>query len=120
MVCFNRFMDDDKLIERLEEGVREAEELLRRRKDALAALKGKASSNRKGGRVRGLRPGSIPALAQAAMKRMKQPVSLDELTAFLKTTNTSLDSRKVSIALSRYVRTGQHFEINEEGKYSLK
>jgi hypothetical protein len=120
-MCFNCFMDDDKLIERLEEGVREAEELLRRRKDALAALKGKASGGKKGTRgARGLRPGSIPALALAALKRLKQPASLDELTAFLKTSNTSLDARKVSLALSKYVRTGKYFEVNDEGKYSQK
>lgn len=113
-------MDDDKLIERLEEGVREAEELLRRRKDALAALKGKASGKKGARGDRGLRPGSIPALALAALKRLKQPVSLDELTSFLKTSNTSLDARKVSLALSKYVRTGKYFEVNEEGKYSQK
>jgi hypothetical protein len=112
-------MDDEKLIERLEEGVREAEELLRRRKDALAALRGKSTGGKKGGRIRGLRPGSIPAQAAAALKG-KQSVSLDELTAQLKKTNTSLDPRRVSIALSRYVRLGQHFAIDAEGKYSLK
>jgi hypothetical protein len=113
-------MDDDKLIERLEEGVREAEELLRRRKDALAALKGKAGAGKKGGRIRGLRPGSIPALALAALKGLKQPVSLEELTVHLKKTNASLDARKVSIALSRYVRLGQHFIVTDEGKYGVK
>jgi len=112
-------MDDDKLIERLEEGIREAEELLRRRKDALAALKGKVGTGRKGGRIRGLRPGSLPALALAALKGFKQPVSLDELTAHLKKANPSLDARRVSIALSRYVRLGHHFVV-EEGKYGLK
>jgi len=113
-------MDDEKLIERLEEGVREAEELLRRRKDALAALKGKAGGGKRGGRIRGLRLGSIPALALAALRSLKQPVELDDLTAHLKKTNASLDARKVSIALSRYVRLGQHFVITEEGKYGLK
>jgi hypothetical protein len=113
-------MDDDKLIERLEEGVREAEELLRRRKDALAALKGKAWAGKRGGRTRGLRPGSIPALAQAVLKNYKAPVSLDDLTAQLKKSNSSLDARKVSIALSRYVRLGQYFTVSEDGKYFLK
>ncbi len=110
-------MDDDKLIERLEEGVREAEELLRRRKEALAALKGKSGT---GGRTRGLRPGSIPALAHAALKNYKAPVSLDDLTTHLKKSNSSLDARKVSIALSRYVRLGQHFTLSEDGKYFWK
>jgi len=113
-------MDDDKLIERLEEGVREAEELLRRRKDALAALKGKTAGGKRGGRARGLRPGSIPALAQSALKNYKAPVSLEDLTTHLKKTNTSLDARKLSIALSRYVRQGQYFVVGEDGKYSLK
>lgn len=113
-------MDDDKLIERLEEGVREAEELLRRRKQALAALKGKAGSNTKGGRTRGFRLGSIPALAFAALKASRQPMSLDELTIYLKKANPELQPRTVSLALSRYVRIGQHFVANEEGKYSLK
>jgi hypothetical protein len=110
-------MDDDKLIERLEEGVREAEELLQRRKQALAALKGKSSSGKKG--VRGLRPGSIPALAQAALK-LKQPATLEELTGQIKKTDTDADARKVSLALSRYVRLGRFFAVTEEGKYHLK
>lgn len=109
-------MDDAKLIEELQQKVREAEDILRRRKDALAALKGKT----RGARTRGLRPGSIPALAQAALKTAKQPVSLEELTGHLKKTISSLDVRKVSIALSRYVRLGQHFAITEDGKYRLK
>ena len=113
-------MDDDKLIERLEEGVREAEELLRRRKDALAALKGKTGGRNGRGRSRGLRPGSIPALAQAALKSYKSPVSLDDLTSHLKKSNSSLDARKVSIALSRYVRLGQYFTVSEDGKYYWK
>jgi hypothetical protein len=113
-------MDDEKLIERLEEGVREAEELLRRRKEALAALKGKTGTGKKGGRTRGLRVGSTPALAQAFLKSARQPVSLDDLTTHLKKTNTALDSRKLSIALSRYVRQGQYFTITEDGKYGLK
>jgi len=108
------------LIERLEEGVREAEELLRRRKDALAALKGKTSSSKKNTNVRGMRPGSVPALAAAALKNFREPVSLEDLTAYLKKTNANLDTRKVSIALSRYVREGQHFMITEDGKYDLK
>ena len=113
-------MDDDKLIERLEEGVREAEELLQRRKAALAALKGKVRGGSKGGRTRGLRPGSIPALAYAALKSFKQPVVLDELTSALKKSNASLDARKISLALSRYVRLGQHFVITPDGKYTFR
>jgi len=112
-------MDDDRLIEKLEEGVREAEELLRRRKQALAALKGKASNSGKKA-ARGLRPGSTPALAQAALKSVKQALSLDDLTTYMKKTDASLDSRKVSLALSRYVRLGQYFTVSEDGKYSLK
>lgn len=111
-------MDDDKLIERLEEGVREAEELLQRRKQALAALKGKAGAGKKV--TRGLRPGSIPALAQAALKGFKTPATLDELTAFIKKSDADVDARKVSLALSRYVRQGRFFAITEEGKYHLK
>jgi len=110
-------MDDSDLIEELQQKVREAEELLRRRKEALAALKGKSASAKKGSR--GFRPGSIPALTHAALKTAKQ-LSLDDLVNHLKKTNASLDARKVSIALSRYVRSGQHFAVNEEGKYSLK
>ena len=110
-------LDDDLLIEQLQEEIRETEEWLRRRKAALAALKGKGTKN---ARARGFRPGSIPALAQATLKGLKQPVSLDELTNLLKKSNGSLDARKVSLALSRYVRLGQHFAIDAEGKYSLK
>jgi len=110
-------MDDDKLIDRLEEGVREAEELLHRRKQALAALKGRVGVGKKA--ARGLRPGSIPALAQAALKT-KQPATLEELTAQIKKTDTDADTRKVSLALSRYVRLGRVFAITEEGKYHLK
>lgn len=110
-------MDDDKLIERLEEDVREAEALLQRRKQALAALKGKAGAGKKG--ARGLRPGSIPALAQAALKG-KQPTILEELTVLIKKSDADADTRKVSLALSRYVRLGRIFAINEEGKYHLK
>ena len=113
-------MDDDKLIERLEEGVREAEELLHRRKDALAALKGRTGTGKRGGRARGLRPGSIPALTHAALRSYKAPISLDDLTTILKKSNTSLDARRVSIALSRYVRLGQYFVVTEDGKYGLK
>jgi hypothetical protein len=112
------FMEDAELIAELQQKVRDAEELLRRRKEALAALRGKSGAGKKGSK--GLRPGSIPALASAALKTLKQPLSLEELTTHLKKTNPSLDSRKVSIALSRYVRLGQHFAMNEEGKYSLK
>jgi hypothetical protein len=117
-------MDDDRLIEKLEEGVREAEELLRRRKQALAALKGKvAGSGKRGGSVRGLRPGSLPALAQAALKAFKQPVLVEDLVIQLKRTNpslTALDARKLSIALSRYVREGKYFVVGQDGKYGLK
>lgn len=110
-------MNDDKLIERLEEGVREAEDLLQRRKQALAALKGKSGSGKKG--ARGLRPGSIPALAQAALKSLRQ-ATLEELTTQIKKSDNNADTRKVSLALSRYVRTGRIFAITEEGKYHLK
>lgn len=110
-------MDDDNLIERLEEGVREAAELLQRRKQALAALKGKTAVGRKG--VRGLRIGSIPALAQAALKG-KQPATLEELTVQIKKIDADVDARKVSLALSRYVRLGRIFAVTEEGKYQLK
>lgn len=109
-------MEDSALIEELQQKVREAEELLRRRKDALAALKGKST---KGREKRGLRAGSVPALAQAALKAAKQHLSLEELTTHLKKTNPDLDTRKVSIALSRYVRDGKYFVFNE-GKYGLK
>ena len=111
-------MDDAKLIEELQQKVKEAEETLRRRKEALAALRGKTGI--KHTRTRGLRPGSIPALALAALRSFKTPASLDELTAHLKKTNASLDARKVSIALSRYVRRGEYFVITEDGKYSPK
>src|SRR5271167_1440937 len=107
-------MEDSDLIQELEQKVHEAEELLRRRKEALAALKGKTGTGKKGGRTRGLRQGSTPALAQTFLKSARQPVSLDDLTAHLKKTNTSLDSRKLSIALSRYVRQGQYFTITED------
>ena len=113
-------MDDEKLIERLEEGVQEAEELLQRRKQALQALKGKVGPGRKGGRVRGLRPGSMPALALAALKSTKQPITLDELTAHLKKNIATVDSRKVSIGLSRYVRLGHYFAVEDDGKYRAK
>jgi hypothetical protein len=113
-------MEDSDLIQELQQKVYEAEELLRRRKEALAALKGKTGTGKKGGRARGLRPGSIPALAQVALKSYKAPVSLEDLTAHLKKTLPSLDTRKLSIALSRYVRLGQYFVLTEDGKYSLK
>lgn len=117
-LCFNCGMEDARLIEELQQKVAEAEELLRRRKAALAALRGKGSSRAKGGR--GFRSGSIPALAHAALKSAKQSLSLDELTAHLKKSNASMDSRKVSLALSRYVRLGQHFTMTDDGKYALK
>ena len=111
-------MDDAKLIEELQQKVREAEETLRRRKEALAALRGKTGTRT---RTRGLRPGSIPALAHAALKNnYKAPVSLDDLTAHLRKANASLDARKISIALSRYVRLGQYFTVSEDGKYFWK
>ncbi len=110
-------MDDAELIEQLQQKVREAEELLRRRKDALAALKGKTTKT--GKRMRGFRSNSIPALAYAAIKAAKQPISLEELLVPLKKTDPRLDARKVSLALSRYVRLGQHF-VFSDGKYGLK
>ena len=111
-------MDDSKLVEQLQQEIRELDEMLHRRKAALAALKGK--TGKKGGRPRGLRPGSIPALAHAALKASRQPMSLDDLTTLLKKSKDDLVPRDVSLALSRYVRLGQHFVVNEEGKYSLK
>ena len=113
-------MDDDKLIEKLEEGVREAEELLQRRKQALKALKGQSASGKKVGRARGLRTGSIPALAVAILKAHKQPMSLDDLTTQLKKHKASLEPRMLSIALSKYVREGQYFSVGDDGKYSAK
>ena len=116
--CYKCDMDDSALIEELQQKVREAEELLRRRKEALAALKGKtASTGRK--QARGFRPGSIPALAHAVLKAAKL-LSLKELTSHLKKQNASLDARKVSIALNRYVRGGQHFTLSEDGKYGIR
>ncbi|PYT61175.1 MAG: hypothetical protein DMG35_09815 [Acidobacteria bacterium] len=111
-------MDDAKLIEELQEKVREAQDILRRRRDALAALMGKGGAG-KHGRARGFRANSIPALAHAAIKAAKQPLSLDDLVVHLKKTNASLDARKISIALSRYVRLGQHF-VFVDGKYGVK
>jgi hypothetical protein len=105
-------MDDDKLIEKLEEGVREAEEVLQRRKQALAALKGKTSASGKKA-PRGLRPGSLPAMALAALKTAKVPLSLDELAAHIKK-----EPREVSLALSRYVRQNKYFQVSDEGKYA--
>ena len=117
--CFNIGMDDSRLIEELQEKVREAEEILRRRKDALAALKGKTGSG-KNSRARGFREKSIPALAYAALKG-KQSLSLDELTAIVKKgTERVKDARGLSIALSKYVRNGQYFVIHEDGKYGAK
>ena len=112
-------MEDAKLIEELQQKVSEAEELLRRRKDALAALKGKSGAGKRN-RARGFRPNSIPALAYSALRSMKQPVSLEELTAMVKKTKSSVDARSLSIALSRYVRDGQYFVIHEDGRYGLK
>ena len=111
-------MDDDKLIEKLEEGVREAQELLRRRKEALAALTGKSGNGKKG--PRGLRAGSIPALVQATLKSTKQSLSADDLVSHLKKNLPEVDARKISLALSRYVREGLYFVLAEDGKYSLK
>jgi hypothetical protein len=113
-------MDDTALIEELQQKVREAEELLRRRKEALAALKGKSVASRRGRRQSSFRAGSVPALAHAVLRSAKQQLSLDELVTHLRKTNPSLDARKVSIALSRYVRLGQHFFQTEEGKYGIK
>jgi hypothetical protein len=111
-------MDDLSLIAKLEDGVREAEELLRRRKEALAALKGKGAPGKVRGRKKGFRGNSIPALAFDALKTGE--LTLDDLVAQMKKTDDSLTSRKVSLALNRYVRLGQHFRISEEGKYGLK
>jgi hypothetical protein len=111
-------MDDLKLIAKLEDGVREAEELLRRRKDALAALKGKGSPLKPRIRRKAFRGSSIPALAFEALKNGE--LTLDELVAEMKKTDANLTSRKVSLALSRYVRVGLHFTFSEEGKYGLK
>jgi hypothetical protein len=113
-------MDDDKLIERLEEGVREAEELLQRRKQALAALKGKSPSAKRtpGSGSRGFRPTSIPGHAYAVLKG-KPALSLEELTVAVKKYKPEVDSRGVSVALSKYVRNGRHFAI-VEGKYTAK
>ena len=113
-------MDDSELIEQLQEKVREAEQLLRRRKEALAALKGKSANSRKEQEERGLRAGSVPALAQTALRAAKQHLTLHDLTEHLKKSNSSVDTRKVSIALSRYVREGKYFVQDEDGKYGLK
>jgi hypothetical protein len=113
-------MDDSALIEELQQKVKEAEELLRRRKEALAALKGKSASSRKGQRERGLRTGSIPAQAQAILKAARQRISLEELTSSLRKTDPSLEPRDVYTALSRYVREGKYFVVDEDGKYGVK
>lgn len=111
-------MEDSELIAQLQEKVREAEDLLRRRKEALAALKGKGSAS-KNAKVRGFRGSSIPAIAHAILKG-KPPLSLEDLTAAVKKTKPAVDSRIVSIALSKYVRNGQHFIIHEDGRYAAK
>lgn len=115
-----RPMDDSKLIEELQDKVREAAELLRRRKEALAALQGKSGSG-KNNRSRGFREGSIPAAAHAVLKG-KQPLSLDDLAAAIKgkTKGTVKDSRALSVALSKYVRDGKYFVIHADGKYGAK
>jgi hypothetical protein len=59
-------------------------------------------------------------LALAALKNAKQSMTLEELTIILKKIDAELDSRKVSLALSRYVRLGQYFAVAEDGKYGLK
>jgi hypothetical protein len=110
-------VDDAKLIEELQEKVREAEEILRRRKDALSALKGKSGTGKAG---RGPRANSIPGVAHAALKSLKQPVTLEELTAMVKRTKPEVDQRIVSLALNKYVRNGQYFAIGEDGKYRPK
>jgi hypothetical protein len=111
-------MDDLVLIAKLEDGVREAEEVLRRRKEALAALKGKGAPSKGRGRKKGFRGNSIPALAFEALKAGE--LSLEELFIQMKKSDEKLTSRKVSLALSRYVRLGQHFTYSDEGKYGLK
>lgn len=113
-----RIMEDAELIAQLQEKVREAEDLLRRRKDALAALKGKGNPS-KNGQVRGFRGTSIPSIAHAALKG-KPPLSLEELTAAVKKAKPDVDTRTVSIALSKYVRKGQHFVVHPDGKYGAK
>jgi len=100
--------------------VREAAELLRRRKEALAALLGKTGSAKNGNRKRGFRKNSIPLMAHTALRDSKAPMSLEELTAHIKKTKADATSRSVSIALSRYVRDGNVFVITEDGKYKVK
>jgi hypothetical protein len=113
-------MDDSKLIEELQEKVRDAAELLRRRREALAALQGKSGAG-KSSRTRGFRPNSIPAVAYNALKG-KQPLSLEDLTAAIKgkTKASVKEPRDVSVALSKYVRDGKYFVIHEDGKYGAK
>ena len=113
-------MDDSELIEQLQQKVKEAEELLNRRREALKALKGQRGA-KNGKRARGFRENSIPALIHAALKANKQPLSLDELVAHFKRTHPTLelDARKISLALSKYVRKGQHF-VSMDGKYGIK
>jgi len=114
-------MDDTELIAELTLKVKEAEELLRRRKEALAALRGKTGAAKGGKRQRGLRADSIPALAQWAIRAAKQPLSLEDLLSQLRRSHPSLelDGRKLSLALSRYVRTGKYFTLID-GKYGVK
>jgi len=119
-MCFTIGMDDAKLIEELQEKVREAAELLRRRKEALAALLGKTGSAKNGNKKRGFRKNSIPLIAHAILKDARVPMSLEDLTAQIKKVKPDITSRSVSIALSRYVRDGNVFVILEDGKYKLK
>jgi hypothetical protein len=114
-------MEDAELIEQLQQKVREAEELLRRRKDALAALKGKTANNKQKSE-RGLRAGSLPALALSTLRTLKIRLSGEELADQLKknTPNLDVDGRKISLALSRYVREGKYFSYGEDAKYGLK
>jgi hypothetical protein len=111
-------MNDSDLIAKLEDGVREAEELLRRRKDALAALKGKSVSSKPRERKKVFRSNSIPALAYETLKNGE--LSLEELTEALKAKDPALNNRKISLALSKYVREQKHFTHSLEGKYGIK
>lgn len=113
-------MDDDALIDELQQKVYEAEELLRRRKDALAALKGKTVGSRKDRKPRGFRGKSIPSQVYAFLKATRQHASLQELAEHLKKADSTVDARKISLALSKYVRSGRFFVQTDEGKYGLK
>ena len=112
-------MNNEKLIEALEHGVREAEEELRRRKEALAILKGKSPTTGHRGRRAGLRSGSLPALIFTVLKDINQPTTIAEIVSGLKNHNRTATTREVSIALARYVRLERFFRLTEDGKYAL-